>query len=439
MAGKSRERSRYTQEVIDGIKKAAEVLDCEPWEVGKRDLLRHSLVTNYKLGQTPGLGTIKNTYFPKPVELGEKHRAKYAKKHVADLEKRVGELEWKDELLTNLVTRNLKPLPVIKAPKLLMKKSKGRLRRHLVGMLNDMHYGLEVSREEVAGLNQYGWTEAARRTAHLIKQICQYKLDKRGEIEKMHLILNGDLLAGIIHGLNSRDLNLLTNQVNGAIHILVHAVAALLHSFKNVEVHFTVGNHGDMVHRREGGRITSQVYDNYESVVFYAVSAAFSKNPRVKFITNKTLFGSIQLPSGRLIYTHGHTLFSKELGNPGTQIKAKQLADAIMRFNAGEVEKGEKRGDLFLFGHTHVNFSLTTPDGVRVFNAASLSGIDSYAFSLGINHNITEQLLFESTDKHIFGDNRLIDVGEADNDTSLDSIIPPYTGELVWKGTCDVA
>lgn len=432
---------KNVQKVIDAIKKTAAALDCEEWEVGKRDILAHSGISHHTIGLTPGISSIKATYFPKPVEeLGERARASEVRKYTQALVNKQAKSEYFIETLQDFVTKNLKPLPKIKPPTLLKPSKKGTEgERSLVVMLNDTHYGLKVVSEEVAGVNNYGWTEACRRTAYLIKQACQYKVDHRAETKTVHLIINGDILAGIIHGTLSRDLDLLTNQMNGAIHILVHAVAALLNSFQKVEVHFTFGNHGDMVHRREGGRVTSQAYDNYESIVFYALTAAFRTNPRVTFHTTKTTYGSIDLPAGRVIFAHGHILFSKELGNPGTQIKAKQLSDTTMRFNTGEIAQGRKRGMLFLFGHTHVGFSMTTPDGVLVHNVPSLSGIDPFASSLTINHNLTQQLIFESTARHIFGDSRQVNVAEADKDASLDKIIPLYNYELVWKGSKDVA
>lgn len=429
------------QKVIDAIKKTAAALDCEGWEVGKRDILAHSGISHHTIGLTPGINSIKATYFPKPIEeLGERARASEVKRYTKALEGKQAKAEYFIETLSDLVTKNIKPLPQIKRPNLIKTKGKKEAdERALVVMLNDTHYGLKVVSDEVAGVNNYGWTEACRRTAYVIKQACQYKVDHRSATKTLHLIINGDILAGIIHGTLSRDLDLLTNQMNGAIHILVHAVAATLNHFQNVKVHFTFGNHGDMVHRREGGRVTSQAYDNYESIVFYALSAAFRTNPRVTFHTSKTTYGSIDLPAGRVIFAHGHILFSKELGNPGTQIKVKQLSDTIMRFNTGEVAQGRKRGMLFLFGHTHVDFSMVTPDGVLVQNISSLSGIDPYASALTINHNLTQQLIFESTARHLFGDSRKVNVVEADKDSTLDKIIPIYDYELIWKGSKDVA
>jgi hypothetical protein len=84
-------------------------------------------------------------------------------------------------------------------------------------------------------------------------------------------------------------------------------------------------------------------------------------------------------------------------------------------------------------GHTHCHAYFTTNDGVKVYNPPSLSGVDSYAHHLNINHNLVGQLVLESTKDFILGDNRLIEVGKADDDASLDAVIPTYKEDLKWK------
>lgn len=425
----------FTQKVIDGIKLTAATLEVEPWEVARKDILNHTNISSRTLDCSIGLTAIKKTYFPKPIELGERTRASYIKKYTKELEGKVGVQQYLEDVIKKQITNNIKAITFPKKqliPKI--RKQVGKLERVLVGMLNDTHYGLNVNIDEVAGLNSYGWKEATRRTASVVDQLCNFKRDHRSETDTLHLILNGDILAGIIHGLTSKDLQLLSCQMNGALHILTHAINYLSQNFNFIEVHFQVGNHGDMPHRRDGGRVVSQVYDNYEAIVYYALSAAFRNNKRINFNFSRTLFGTIDLPAGRLIYTHGHLLFSKSLGNPGSQIKVKNLSDSIMRFNSGEVAKGNPAAKMVLVGHTHVSFSLVTSDGVRVVNAPSLSGVDPYAQSLDINNNLTEQLIFESTPSHIFGDNRYINVSEADNNNKLDTIIPLFNNDIVWKG-----
>lgn len=41
---------KNVQKVIDAIKKTAAALDCEEWEVGKRDILAHSGISHHTIG-----------------------------------------------------------------------------------------------------------------------------------------------------------------------------------------------------------------------------------------------------------------------------------------------------------------------------------------------------------------------------------------------------
>jgi predicted phosphodiesterase len=130
---------------------------------------------------------------------------------------------------------------------------------------------------------------------------------------------------------------------------------------------------------------------------------------------------------------HGHTIFSKQLGSTGTSINVKGLSDSINRWNTGEVAMGRPKANLVIFGHTHCHAEFTTFDGVRVLVSPSMSGLDNYAYSLGINTNQAAQPIFESTKNHIYGDSRLVNVLLADKDTTLDKIIPTYDGALNYE------
>lgn len=426
----SKKQVSFTDAVVAAITLAADMLGKEPNEVTKVDLLSNGLISDYTLRMAGSLPAIKKASFPvEGKDLAGMHKNRKASGYISRLEKQVGEVQSTEELMRDVI-KNLKP---VKVKGLKQKFKSGKKERHLVGMLNDTHYGVIVDPEEVNGTNKYGWQEASRRTAFFINQMCSYKIDKRKEVKSAHLILNGDLIAGVIHGLTGRDIELLVHQTNGLLHILTHAVTRLGKNFSEVNIYLTNGNHSDLPHRREGGRVLSQVYDNFEHMVFYALSAVFKQNKHIKFHTTKSKILDINLPAGRVGVVHGHTLFSKALGNPGTTVNSKQLGQAIMEYNNGELAKGRESYKLLLFAHTHCHFYITTKDGVQVYNAPSLSGVDSYADSLTINHNFIGQLMFESTPDYLFGDNRLVRLNAADKDKNLDKIIPPYKHELIWK------
>jgi hypothetical protein len=417
------------QRIITAIKNAAKALDKSVNEVTMQDLIRIGEVTQWDIKMLGGFSSIKKAAFATDgKELGTIAKFKETNSYITKLERVVGKSQNLEEQLKEAIAKTIKPIKLskYKGPK----TSKSKLERELVVSINDVHYGLIVDPEEVGGVNKYSWTEACRRTALLAKQVAEYKIEKRAETKRLHVIINGDLLQGIIHDLTARTAELMVHQVNGATHILAHFIDYVSQHFENIVVHGVSGNHDDMPHRREGGRVTSHKYDSFANMVYYSLSAAFKGNKNISFNFPKDLLATVQLPGGKMLVTHGDTLFGRELGNPSTSLNIKGLSNVIARFNTGEIEKGEDKFKMVLMGHVHNHVNFTTFDGVKVVVAPCMSGIDPYARSLSFNVNEIGQVIFESTKDHIYGDPRVVSLKAADNDKSLDKIIPTFKNEL---------
>ena len=415
---------------IDYIKKAlkdiAELSNIHPQAVTLAQLMAYDEdITEWALRKFGGLSSIKKSFPLTSKDLIEIKNQKDIASYIRKLESDLADKESLEKDIRKAILDKIKPVKVVPYKPV---KKKTREPRHVVAMLNDTHIGLKVDKKEVDNLNEFNFKIASRRIAFFVDQVCNYKKEKRSEVEALHFILNGDLIAGIIHGLQGDDLNMLTHQINGAIHIFTNVVSHLASNFKKVKVYFSTGNHGDSPHRREGGRVSSQIYDSLEGQIFYAVSVAHRNTKNVEFVAGHTLYQDIYLPAGRAAFTHGHLLFSKQLGNPGSTVNTKQLGVAVSDFNLSQQRMGKEPIQLWLLGHTHCHFHITTKTGVQIYNAPSLSGIDSFAYSIGIHHNLTAQVVFESTKKYIMGDVRLVHVQEADKKKQLDKII--LSGEI---------
>lgn len=432
MKKKTKSPDNNTQRVIDAITLVVADTGCRPQDVTVRQA--RDLVSDYCLKMVGGLNKVRNAHFPETdKDLGAISSFKEATSYVNKLENQLGKKEHLEQALIEIINNKLKPLPIPKNQKIKSKNKKAKQVREVVAMLNDTHYGLIVNPEEIDGLNSFSWTEAARRTAFFVKEVNDYKPYSRNETKKLHLILNGDLINGIIHGLTSRTMELWIHQMNGALHILVNAIHELSKGFEEIEVHGIGGNHEELPHKREHGkRVTQEHYDNFSNAMFYSLSVAFKNYKNIKFSFPKTPYLFINLPAGRAMVCHGHNMFSKQLGNPGTSINVKSLSAAIREFNAGEQLKGRDPVKLVLFGHTHCYAHFITVDGVEVYVAPSLSGIDGFAHQLTINTNFIGQVVFESTQNFILGDCRLIRLQQADTIKELDKIIPVYKNELKW-------
>lgn len=427
--------NKVVKEVLKAIKEAAKSKVCHPANLKKGDILSFlpEDVTDWEVRKAGGFTHILNTYFP----LTEKDHqqiseAKELSTYVRQLETKLGEKLKTEERFKEAIDANIKPLKVIPYKK--SNKAKPQMKREIVGMLNDLHYGLKVIPEEVGNTNSFDWKEACRRTALFVKEMIDYKPHSRHEVQKLHLIINGDVIAGIIHALKTQGLDLLVHQVNGTMHILTHVLQALLAEFEEVEVYGISGNHDDSLHKRENGqRVSQEKYDAYTNNAFYGLSVAFRDNDRIKFNFPKTPYVFVNLLGGRAMVCHGDTIFSKALGNPGSSINVQKLSDAIHRFNIGEIAKSNKPIKLVLFGHVHTYAHFITSDGVEVYIAPSLSGTDPYVHGLNVNHNFIGQVVFESTEDFILGDSRLVRLNKADNDSSLDKIIPTFNRDLKWE------
>lgn len=420
-------------DIIAAIKAVNEEIHISKIKVG--DIVEHDeSITEWDIRKLGGLNSIKSSKFPEEdKDLVGTTNLKKTNSYIKKLENQLGNKLSLQEELTKVVEANVQPLGKIPFKK--HKTVKGSLRREVVAMLNDTHVGLIVDPEEIGELNSFDFKEAGRRFAYFIKEVADYKPHVRSEVKKLHLILNGDMIAGIIHGLDTKGIHLLIHQKNALFHILTHGITFLAQEFKDIEVHGIAGNHCRATHKGHGQRPVSEIYDSLVNDVFFGISVAFRNNPRIGFNFPKTPYGFINLPGGRAMFAHGDHVFSKAIGNVGTAINVKALSIAIKNFNSGEVVKGNAPIKLLLLGHVHCYAHFITDDGVEVYIAPSLSGADSYSHSLTINTNFAAQVVFESTPDFILGDSRLIRVLKADNISELDKIIPQYNKELKWVKT----
>lgn len=339
--------------------------------------------------------------------------------------------------IQELVEESIKALRIkIKPSKPFKKKKKAKKGRHIIVSLNDTHYGALIDKEEVGGLNSYGWLEASRRTAFVATQVSEYKIEKRDEVEVVHVVLNGDLVQGTLHDKTAKNADLMVHQQNGSIHILTHFLMEVANSYPNseIKIYGLSGNHCDTTFRRDGGgRVVTHKYDSYSNIVYFALSAIFKDYNNMYFHNTKGLDTVIKLPAGNLMVTHGDTLFSKQIGSISSNVNVKNIGDAIARYNAGAIASGKEKIDMLMLGHVHTFLNMCTHDGVRLLISPSMSGIDSFAKSLTINYNMIGQVIFESVEDYIMGDLRLVDLTGVDDIKELDNIIPVFKRDLEWK------
>lgn len=349
------------------IKDAAKDLCIHPSKVSQGNLTDFDpTMTEWVVRKYGGLASIKKSFPVEDKDLVSIKAQKDEGSYIKKLEKELADKQSLEQDIEEAIVQNIKP---VKVKYYVSKKVKSTTVRHNVAMLNDTHIGLKVDKKEVDNLNEFNMQIASRRIAFYIDEVCKYKHEKRDEVEVLHLLLNGDLIAGIIHGLQGNDLYMLTHQFNAAVHIFTNAIAHCVQHYKQVKVYFSTGNHGDSPHRREGGRVLSQIYDSVEGKIFYAVSIAHRLTKNVEFFASNTLYQDFQLPAGRAAMTHGHLMFSSALGNPGTTVNTKTLGNAVSDFNVSQLRMKKEEVKLWMLGHCVTeDTELLTKDGWKTIN-----------------------------------------------------------------------
>jgi len=286
--------------------------------------------------------------------------------------------------------------------------------------MSDLHYGCITDSKEVPN-NSYNWLIASRRTALFVDQVVRYKEQHRKDSDLV-LLLNGDIIHGIIHDLPA--VEPLSQQFVGALFILSQAISYAATKFSKVSVVCTSGNHGRNP-IRHSGRAASQKWDSFETMLYKALELNIVKvHSNVKFDIPKTIFCDLQLHGHRMFVSHGDTGFN--LGNPGKSINVKSLTEQINKINAAE--KNFRHYNVFMFGHLHTALHMELDSSTHLMLNGCMGGVDSFANSIGIHDNPVVQTIFECTPENAVGDVRFVTLKRSDNNPNLDLIIRPFEG-----------
>lgn len=301
------------------------------------------------------------------------------------------------------------------------RKSKTPSSRTLVAHLSDMHYGLKVVPDELDGLNEYNNVVAARRTAMFIKQVAEYKPQHRDETDLV-LVINGDILHGLIHDTDNDVGDLITTQYANAVSILGQAISYLAQKFKSVRIYATPGNHERIMSKNNKSRVMAKKWDSYATFVYLTLREKFKDTKNVSIEIPKTPHVSFTVQNHRMFATHGDTGFT--IGNVAKAINTKAIKEKINEYNNSDLANSGKF-KVFLFGHVHCAINHLLDNKSYVIINGSMSGIDHFAQGIGVVSNAPSQTFFESTKEYPVGDARIVLLSDADKDKSLDEIISP--------------
>jgi len=297
---------------------------------------------------------------------------------------------------------------------------KGKVSKTVSRVVNvqwsDLHFGANLDPRLTPF--PYGAIEESRRMAAICAQLADYKRQYRAETT-LHVHLIGDIIQGKIH--DPQASAVLTEQVERALHHLIHAIDFLASEFQSVVVETAVGNHGRDV-ARHPERAVNDKYDSVEYRLYRTLYWTFRSHPRVVVRTPIRPFYVYEQFGMKGLMTHGDTIFQP--GYPNKAIHVEALQGQINRFLTSGQHPDVK---LFGLGHVHVPMVTKLPGGQVLMTNGALIPVDEYALSIGIFNAPCAQNLWETVPGYIFGDHRWMDVGPIhDADKSLDKIIPPW-------------
>ena len=236
-------------------------------------------------------------------------------------------------------------------------------------ILSDWHIGVEINTPS----NVFNIEVAKERVDKLIKETIKHC--KNNNVTKLHVVLAGDLVQGIIH-VNSRlrqNENII-NQVLIASELVTDLIASLSQSIRRVEVYNVNGNHG-----RVNANIKESLdEENFESLVYEIVKLKLDiikERERIAYNVhfNENEFKDISLidvMNKKVAVSHGH----KDRKQNTALDKLNHLLD-------------EYRVNELITGHFH---NVRLGDGVTVNGA--LSGSDDFAQSKRFNNNPSQIL-----------------------------------------------
>ena len=420
--------------IVADIKQAAATLGLDPSQVTKSKYYAGGgRFTEHQLKSKGGITGIISDAFPftpSSTDLIAIRGTQTRTLALRKLQREYGTAAYREERFKSVLSEAFKQQPIVlsvakKEPK---RRTAKKIERYNIGHLSDIHFGIGIDPLEIEE-NQYNWLISARRLAQVIESLAHYKLDHREECGGLVLNMGGDLAQGIIHS-DDANQDLLTWQFAGAVRYICSAVDYLLNFYDKILIPVTPDNHMRILtHSKGHDRARAQKYDSFNSMMFEAIQQAFRRDSRVEFIIPRTPYTTYKVFDRTFLSTHGDTVLN--LGSPEKAVDIGNISRQIDRLNSSASESD--RVQVVLAGHVHTALYLGLPNDVDLFINPSLSGTDAYAQSLGFLKSRTGQWIFESTREHRIGDTRLIWTNDADNNKTLDEIIPTFDYNLMLK------
>ena len=300
-------------------------------------------------------------------------------------------------------------------PSLKKVPKKKRIQRVVQVMWSDHHHGMCLGGREFP--YPYGGVEESRRVGALVKQLIEYKTQYRDHTTAMiHII--GDMFQGTLH--DPRDGAPLALQVDATMGYLAQAVRVVAGEFSEVDVWCSPGNHGRNQSRHHD-RAVCQKFDSLENVMYAGMAQGLKHIPNVRVHLDRKPFYRYQVFDHVGFMTHGDTVIAA--GFPGRSLNVEKVRAIVNKWSVADRRKYAVVG----VGHTHTGAMVALPEGGTFLYNGCLPPFDYFSQSMGNPSTHSCQWMWETTEKYMVGDARLIELSkDTDQDKSLNDLITPY-------------
>jgi hypothetical protein len=219
-------------------------------------------------------------------------------------------------------------------------------------LISDMHYGEVVNKDEVAGVNEYNKTIAAKRFKKLIDVTIDlsYNHMGRAKVEYPGIVaaFAGDNIGGDIHEELART-NDRTNQqaIEDLTDLFAGGIEQLASAFGRVFVPWVIGNHPRSTKKSP---YKQRVFTNYEWNLGCNLERYFRKEKHIQIaVPNETDY-FYKLYGHRYLLTHGDTLGVK--GGDGIIGALGPIMRGRLKVGQSEAQIG-RDFDTLIMGHWH--------------------------------------------------------------------------------------
>lgn len=301
-------------------------------------------------------------------------------------------------------------------------------------MLSDLHWGENVSLDQMDGMNSYSLSIASARLERYFQTLAELssKHWTGPKPERLILILGGDMVSGDIH-LELQKTNSLTS-LPQADDLVEHLTAGLRYLLKTlncpIDVISVPGNHGRSSFKPEA---KNAVEDSYDTLVSNRLRDRFHSEKRITFWAPASGDAYFSVYGWQILVTHGDKIGSR--GGQGFVGPAQTIARGFKKL-VMEYAANRRNIDYIFVGHFHT--ALQLEEG---FANGCLVGPSEYSRMNRFNPRPATQL-FLSIHPNGISSVRHIRVGHPSEGSLYQTPKPRYrvsAGRSEWQATSQPA